>query len=135
MPGIVAVCFFFFNDTATTEIYTLSLHDALPICLVTKIEDDFRRSIRCQKFLYGCVPKHRRQCLVDVEKPSLRIAPAYSAGGIVRQRTIQRLRMSQGLSGRFQLFAQFLFVQRAANGHRQLSDMFLFNVIESTASD
>src|SRR3954449_13639662 len=27
------VLFFFFNDTATTEIYTLSLHDALPICL------------------------------------------------------------------------------------------------------
>src|SRR5260370_29754624 len=26
-----APCFFFFNDTATTEIYTLSLHDALPI--------------------------------------------------------------------------------------------------------
>src|SRR3712207_7513356 len=25
---------FFFNDTATTEIYTLSLHDALPICPV-----------------------------------------------------------------------------------------------------
>src|SRR5690349_24702869 len=25
--------FFFFNDTATTEIYTHSLHDALPICL------------------------------------------------------------------------------------------------------
>jgi len=25
------VFFFFFNDTATTEIYTLSLHDALPI--------------------------------------------------------------------------------------------------------
>src|SRR2546429_10011432 len=30
----IALCsfFFFFNDTATTEIYTLSLHDALPIC-------------------------------------------------------------------------------------------------------
>src|SRR2546425_2537147 len=26
--------FFFFNDTATTEIYTLSLHDALPICTI-----------------------------------------------------------------------------------------------------
>src|SRR5688572_33199800 len=25
------LCFFFFTDTATTEIYTLSLHDALPI--------------------------------------------------------------------------------------------------------
>ena len=28
---IWSVLFFFFNDTATTEIYTLSLHDALPI--------------------------------------------------------------------------------------------------------
>src|ERR1039457_7658664 len=28
---IFLFCFFFFNDTATTEIYTLSLHDALPI--------------------------------------------------------------------------------------------------------
>src|SRR2546425_2397533 len=28
MPSFI----FFFNDTATTEIYTLSLHDALPIC-------------------------------------------------------------------------------------------------------
>src|SRR5256885_1162406 len=27
------IVFFFFNDTATTEIYTLSLHDALPISL------------------------------------------------------------------------------------------------------
>src|SRR2546430_11459533 len=30
----VIYCFFFFNDTATTEIYTLSLHDALPILAV-----------------------------------------------------------------------------------------------------
>src|SRR3712207_9584756 len=29
--SIYSVLFFFFNDTATTEIYTLSLHDALPI--------------------------------------------------------------------------------------------------------
>src|SRR6202049_5268814 len=29
------LCFFFFNDTATTEIYTLSLHDALPIFIRT----------------------------------------------------------------------------------------------------
>src|SRR5258705_7143102 len=33
--------FFFFNDTATTEIYTLSLHDALPI----SIEDSAREFI------------------------------------------------------------------------------------------
>src|SRR5271170_8481811 len=29
--NVVVFLFFFFNDTATTEIYTLSLHDALPI--------------------------------------------------------------------------------------------------------
>src|SRR5260370_5700653 len=31
LPMLLLVLFFFFNDTATTEIYTLSLHDALPI--------------------------------------------------------------------------------------------------------
>src|SRR5471032_3620843 len=33
---ILLLCFFFFNDTATTEIYTLSLHDALPSCSSTR---------------------------------------------------------------------------------------------------
>src|SRR5437773_8544417 len=32
--------FFFFNDPATTEIYTLSLHDALPICPTTSSPKD-----------------------------------------------------------------------------------------------
>src|SRR3712207_8237180 len=31
--NVLLLYFFFFNDTATTEIYTLSLHDALPILL------------------------------------------------------------------------------------------------------
>src|SRR5256885_11193662 len=31
MSTVTLLFFFFFNDTATTEIYTLSLHDALPI--------------------------------------------------------------------------------------------------------
>src|SRR2546425_10907025 len=31
LPDLLMSFFFFFNDTATTEIYTLSLHDALPI--------------------------------------------------------------------------------------------------------
>ena len=30
--------FFFFNDTATTEIYTLSLHDALPISELSSVQ-------------------------------------------------------------------------------------------------
>src|SRR3989442_10469570 len=46
------VCFcllFFFNDTATTEIYTLSLHDALPIC-------GARRSTPALSFTFTVVP-------------------------------------------------------------------------------
>src|SRR2546426_8493224 len=36
---------FFFNDTATTEIYTLSLHDALPICF-NELEQFNQRSLK-----------------------------------------------------------------------------------------
>src|SRR2546426_11903303 len=48
--SVFSLCsfFFFFNDTATTEIYTLSLHDALPIC---GLEQFFlyRDCRRCQR--------------------------------------------------------------------------------------
>src|SRR3712207_9107664 len=51
---LILVLFFFFNDTATTEIYTLSLHDALPISrlaervqrLVVRDAEDPRRELR-----------------------------------------------------------------------------------------
>src|SRR5215467_16377022 len=49
---INAVIFFFFNDTATTEIYTLSLHDALPIFAVRGAgghRAGWRRSHRCDR--------------------------------------------------------------------------------------
>src|ERR1051325_3691742 len=35
-PYVISYAVFFFNDTATTEIYTLSLHDALPISEASK---------------------------------------------------------------------------------------------------
>src|SRR3712207_8926162 len=35
--------FFFFNDTATTEIYTLSLHDALPISRTSRSQSQYVR--------------------------------------------------------------------------------------------
>src|SRR5215475_3378056 len=43
------VIFFFFNDTATTEIYTLSLHDALPISLARRTSPSIRATTS------GCV--------------------------------------------------------------------------------
>src|SRR2546427_9903068 len=45
LPQPYPSIFFFFNDTATTEIYTLSLHDALPIS-EGPIERERRRSTR-----------------------------------------------------------------------------------------
>src|SRR2546425_6325070 len=44
--------FFFFNDTATTEIYTLSLHDALPIYLPPAELAGLQATLR----LFGFVP-------------------------------------------------------------------------------
>src|SRR5256885_4453035 len=49
--------FFFFNDTATTEIYTLSLHDALPISS-TSPRDGFTKR-------YFCADKSYLQYLVS----------------------------------------------------------------------
>src|SRR3712207_8214044 len=57
--------FFFFNDTATTEIYTLSLHDALPIWLA--------------QWHSGSVCTFRSQVWTDVllDKPSCGRYPTY----------------------------------------------------------
>src|SRR2546427_4972435 len=49
--------FFFFNDTATTEIYTLSLHDALPICARASAE---RRNHGRHEQLQTCAAQDRR---------------------------------------------------------------------------
>src|SRR5207249_11600166 len=42
--------FFFFNDTATTEIYTLSLHDALPISVCTVALRPARSPSACRRW-------------------------------------------------------------------------------------
>ena len=44
---------FFFNDTATTEIYTLSLHDALPIFRLSIAEKTHNEAFRVLQFLPG----------------------------------------------------------------------------------
>src|SRR3712207_7031680 len=58
------IAFFFFNDTATTEIYTLSLHDALPICG----REEAPGSSSCgspagaSSWWRGCRARARRRC-------------------------------------------------------------------------
>src|SRR6201990_3720342 len=45
MSNVYVSFFFFFNDTATTEIYTLSLHDALPIFCTHDVVEPVRRRL------------------------------------------------------------------------------------------
>src|SRR5260370_15552506 len=54
--------FFFFNDTATTEIYTLSLHDALPISLRVRVLSAIRStsSLADRGVASGSAPRRRR---------------------------------------------------------------------------
>src|SRR2546430_17403255 len=57
--------FFFFNDTATTEIYTLSLHDALPIlcwifCCGTCVGRDTLKVFGFERFLPSSDHNRRR---------------------------------------------------------------------------
>src|SRR5260221_2957649 len=54
--------FFFFNDTATTEIYTLSLHDALPIYIARKRRDaiPFQRLFHVLGHAGAALIQHRK---------------------------------------------------------------------------
>src|SRR3712207_7222566 len=51
--------FFFFNDTATTEIYTLSLHDALPISHRGPVVERERLELRARRPPGGLVERQR----------------------------------------------------------------------------
>src|SRR2546430_3472841 len=53
-------CFFFFNDTATTEIYTLSLHDALPISAPERVNSCFATSRMCSRLRCASARGFRR---------------------------------------------------------------------------
>src|SRR3712207_7751991 len=77
----VLLVVFFFNDTATTEIYTLSLHDALPICRGNP-ERALRRHARGGTPALpggpGHVQRSRRGLLARGRGPGLRVTRARS---------------------------------------------------------
>src|SRR5258706_16249402 len=62
--------FFFFNDTATTEIYTLSLHDALPIYPRLSIREIRKAGARRSRPLRLRADERRTRCCLPA--PSLR---------------------------------------------------------------
>src|SRR6202020_3584488 len=60
------VLFFFFNDTATTEIYTLSLHDALPI---SSGNSDRGESAARYSATSGCVNRRSEEHTSELQSP------------------------------------------------------------------
>ena len=74
-------CFFFFNDTATTEIYTLSLHDALPILIVEIIPPlNIREytSLKLQKKTYKISDEEINEVLENFRKKKAEFIPVNS---------------------------------------------------------
>src|SRR2546430_11546567 len=68
--------FFFFNDTATAEIYTLSLHDALPIYCAIRRRGDEARVLRHHAPRVAWLRRlHRAQPLLDLGRGQLDVQP------------------------------------------------------------
>src|SRR5438477_10126084 len=94
--------FFFFNDTATTEIYTLSLHDALPI------SDRHARVERGIRIL----------------KDDLHVAPppAQSAGTQARQILARSEEHTSELQSHVNLVCRLLLEKKKTNNKHETSD-------------
>src|SRR3712207_9334719 len=80
---------FFFNDTATTEIYTLSLHDALPICfIVTEGIHD--------RFVEAMTERMQRLVLGDALKPETEIGPVVDRNQLDQDLSYIRIGQDEG---------------------------------------
>src|SRR3712207_8406826 len=75
---MILLTFFFFNDTATTEIYTLSLHDALPISRLPHAQEE-----------QGVGPLHRPRS-PPWEGQALEMSRSSKKGPWVEERLMQR---------------------------------------------
>src|SRR3989442_7859450 len=67
--------YFFFNDTATTEIYTLSLHDALPISCLARLLQGYSRSCQARSALPQLFQPHgdERLGMQQIDRKSTRL--------------------------------------------------------------
>src|SRR6266481_8970351 len=66
--------FFFFNDTATTEIYTLSLHDALPISAISRGRASRLRSLRARSAAEHEIGRDRKSTRLNSSHSSISYA-------------------------------------------------------------
>src|SRR5690349_23480889 len=94
--------FFFFHDTATTEIYTLSLHDALPICQWKALEH---------------IDRVREKLGIASLEPA-RLATSLSGGELTRVRLAARSEEhTSELQSRRDLVCRLLLEKKKKNKH------------------
>src|SRR5947209_11693555 len=78
------ICFiffsFFFNDTAPTDIYTLSLHDALPICLGVYVRQALRSDVARHRLRprQDLADQPHRQVRVEGDRKSTRLNSSHA---------------------------------------------------------
>src|SRR5687768_18330901 len=104
---VIALSCFFFNDTATTEIYTLSLHDALPISRRRPRTRDAARRREREATVAGRLLRHDRS------------AVAAHAGAVARDRKSTRLNSSHGYISYAVFCLKKKKKNKKLNNHRQ----------------
>src|SRR2546422_3750112 len=101
--------FFFFNDTATTEIYTLSLHDALPI-------------LSAETKYTSCLPPARVVVRVITTWPPMATRRSASAEGMTPPGSLVESRRSEEhtseLQSRLHLVCRLLLEKKKKNNDR-----------------
>src|SRR5271157_6643170 len=80
---IILLFVFFFNDTATTEIYTLSLHDALPISAISLATDTSILTALANDYDFAQVFAKQVRALGDAGDVLLAISTSGNSGNVV----------------------------------------------------
>src|SRR5260221_3229150 len=101
--SLIVYLSFFFNDTATTEIYTLSLHDALPICEKCACSRGIRSpaifskdDLRVEKIAGERIPRDRKSTRLN----SSHTVISYAVFCLKKKNTDERFSMARQILGR-----------------------------------
>src|SRR2546430_1923817 len=118
--------FFFFNDTATTEIYTLSLHDALPISFHQRCSTCAAKRTLSTEAIFCNVGSKRRAYELDLTESH---RPSNKSKTLTMAETHANLANSQTTKSKICSMTNHFAVLRPSRG-RQGSAMRAFTLIE-----
>ena len=125
--------FFFFHATATTEIYTLSLHDALPIC--TRVGKAYHRHMEALRVHVGGDPSLPQVELID-QAARLAILARICWGDAIRNGVIRKDgSLAPALDGFLKATRDQRAVLEILGLKRQAKELTLQKVLEQDKND